>query len=282
MSMFLWLILVLAFGREAPREPVGRIDAQRVPEVSGIVASRRFPGIFWVHSDSGNPPKLFAIRRDGSLVKEYRVAAPNLDWEDIAIDDAGHLYLGDIGNNGSRLALRVVHRLDEPDPARNGDEPLRVTASSWYRFDDVVGRFDAESLFFRDGRAVVVSKLRDGREAVCHAIPFDPPAPLLNPAVPSRLATLPEFVEPATGADLSGDGRFLAVCSSEVVRVYQQAGDDPAWRLMRAVRYPSRQVEAVAWDGDDLLLVSEDGAMSRVSDARRRSATASKPGVPRP
>ncbi|MFO0950915.1 MAG: hypothetical protein U0835_07120 [Isosphaeraceae bacterium] len=67
------------------------------------MASRRHPGVFWVHNDSGNPPRLFAVRVDGSLIREYAVQAPNVDWEDIAVDDEGHLYLGDIGNNDARL-----------------------------------------------------------------------------------------------------------------------------------------------------------------------------------
>src|SRR3954452_21411316 len=102
----------------APLEPMGRFDARAIREASGIVRSRRHPGIFWVHNDSGNPPALFAVRGDGTLVRAFAVALPNIDWEDIAIDDDGHLYLGEIGNNGGRLPLRAVYRLDEPDPSR--------------------------------------------------------------------------------------------------------------------------------------------------------------------
>ena len=87
-----------------------------IPEASGIVKSRRYPGIFWVHNDSGNPPLLFAIRGDGRIVRQFRLAIPNIDWEDIAIDDQGHLYLGDIGNNTGALPLRAIYRIDEPDP----------------------------------------------------------------------------------------------------------------------------------------------------------------------
>ncbi len=79
--------------------------------------SRRYPGVFWVHNDSGNPAALFAVRADGRVLRRYQVAAPNLDWEDLAADDAGHLVVGDIGNNGERLPLRALLLFDEPDPA---------------------------------------------------------------------------------------------------------------------------------------------------------------------
>ena len=115
----------------APLEPMGRFDARAIPEASGIVKSRRHPGIFWVHNDSGNAPLLFAVRGDGRIVRRFRLAIPNLDWEDIAIDDQGHLYLGDIGNNTGLLRVRTIYQLDEPDPTipegGDRDRPLPAT-----------------------------------------------------------------------------------------------------------------------------------------------------------
>ena len=159
---------------------VGRLEHPTIREASGIVASRKHPGIFWVHNDSGNPPALFAVRRDGTLVREYRVAAPNVDWEDIAADDAGHLYIGEIGNNGGNLPLRAIYRVDEPDPAEPAEKPLPVTLSTFYRFP-AGGRFDAESLVIDGTRALVVAKYLNGREAEVFAIPIDPPAPPAPP-----------------------------------------------------------------------------------------------------
>src|SRR6516165_11844808 len=110
MSIVLKLLALCWFidGAGAPLEPLGGLDVKAVPEASGIVKSRRYPGIFWVHNDSGNPPLLFAIRGDGCIVRQFRVAVPNIDWEDIAIDDQGHLYVGDIGNIGGVLPLRAI------------------------------------------------------------------------------------------------------------------------------------------------------------------------------
>lgn len=260
---FLLMLVLLGGepGQLTPLQPLGRFDRLVLPEASGIVKSRRHPGIFWVHNDSGNPPALFAIRRDGSVVREFRLSVPNLDWEDIAADDRGHLYLGDIGNNGGRLAIRVVYQFDEPDPARAAAAPLPVKAAFFYRFSQG-DRFDAEGLFLQDGgkTAVLVSKRFDGREAELFAIPLDRPAPLLRPARPRRLGSLPGFVEPATGASLSADGNLLAVCATTVCRVYRQQSDR-SWRLLSENRYPPKEVEGVSWDGPDLLLVSEGGGV---------------------
>ena len=117
----------------------GRLDERRIPEASGIVKSRRHAGIFWVHNDSGNPPLLFAIRGDGRIVRQFRLAIPNIDWEDIAIDDQGHLYLGDIGNNTGALPLRVIYRIDEPDPNAQADKPISASAVTFYACHERIG-----------------------------------------------------------------------------------------------------------------------------------------------
>jgi hypothetical protein len=271
------VMLVSALAFLADREPVeqlGRLDHPAIREASGIVQSRRYPGVFWVHNDSGNPPALFAVKRDGSLVREYVVAVPNVDWEDIATDNAGHLYIGEIGNNDGRLPLRAIYRIDEPDPSQPAQGPLPVTLSTFYTFPPK-GRFDAEGLYIDGGRAIVVSKRFDEREAELYAIPLDPPAPLFRPALPERIGTLPRFVEPASGADLSSDGRRLAVCSASVARVYQKDGGG-GWTLIGEARYQAEGIEAICWDGLDLIIAGEGRGIYRIPEASWRT----KPSKP--
>jgi hypothetical protein len=258
--------LILLIATADPLQPLGRLSDPAILETSGIVKSRRYPDVFWIMSDSGNPPAIHAIRRDGKVVASFRVAAPNVDWEDIATDDAGHLYLGEIGNNGGLLPLRAIYRVDEPDPSRPPTGDLRVTLATYYQFPSKAERFDAESLFVVGSDAFVVAKRFDGGEAGLFSLGLDPPSPLLRPGRPRRVGAIPGFTEPATGASLSADGRRLAVVSSRVARVYDR---DSAGRLtLRAtVRYKERDIEAIAWDGLDLILATESGALYRLAAA---------------
>lgn len=275
--LFLALALnsILGLAAQSPTlELLGRFDLRAIPESSGIVKSRRRPDVFWVHNDSGNPATLFAVDRRGRIVNSFAIAVPNLDWEDVAIDDHGRLYIGDIGNNGGLLAIRMIHQIAEPDPGKPSAVPLRPLASSFYAMPRG-DRFDAESLIIDGGRAIVVSKRFDGREAELLEIPFSPPAPLLRPATPRRIGVLPGFVEPATGADLSADGRLLAVCGDRVTRIYERAdaGSWDALRLLAEVFHEPLGTEGVAWDGMDLIHASENRGLDRIAERVWKRAT---------
>ena len=261
----------------APLEAMGRFDARAIPEASGIVKSRRYPGIFWVHNDSGNAPLLFAVRGDGRVVRRFRLSVPNLDWEDIAIDDRGHLYLGDIGNNSVLLRFRTVYQLDEPDPTKpeggEGEAPLPVIRTVPYALPQS-NRFDAEGLFQEGGEFTVIAKYLDGREAELFAMPLESKA-ARKVVMPRSAGRLPGFVEPATGADLSEDGTLLAVCSYAVTRVYRRAGrpEAPSWAPAAEVRYAALPVEGIAWDGRDLVLAAEEArGLFRLREAVWRAA----------
>ncbi len=68
---------------------------EHLGEVSGIVASRRHPGIFWVHNDGDNAAELYAIDGEGQLRATLQVAGVrNVDWEDLAaFESDGKAYL---------------------------------------------------------------------------------------------------------------------------------------------------------------------------------------------
>jgi hypothetical protein len=277
MSLLLWITVVLS----APPEPVvlervGTLVHPAIREASGLVQSRRHPGVFWVHNDSGNAPFLFAVRRDGSLIRQYRLNVVNIDWEDIAIDDQGRLYLGDIGNNDLRLPLRLILEIEEPDPEKNEDTPPKVVTASYYRFPES-GRFDAEGLVVEGDTALIVAKTFDGRDAEVYSVPLRPPAPLLRPAVAKLEGKLPGFTEPVTGASLSARGGRLAVCSNGALGVFRKA-DDGGW-LPLAIRTfrCDDEIEAVAWEGDDLILSGEKRGVFRVRSEMWGRPEAGKP-----
>lgn len=76
-------------------------------EVSGMV--RTLSGDLWLLNDSKNPPELFRFDPvTQKLLETRRLPVANRDWEDLAADDKGNLYIGDVGNNrNARRDLRI-------------------------------------------------------------------------------------------------------------------------------------------------------------------------------
>lgn len=94
-------------------------------EVSGVVASRQWPGVLWTINDSGDEPRIYPMDRRGILQKSARSAdAPgvliggvvNSDWEAIAVDASGHVIVGDVGNNSNGRRDLALHYVLEPEP----------------------------------------------------------------------------------------------------------------------------------------------------------------------
>lgn len=247
--------------------PIGRLDHEPIKECSGIVASRQYPGIFWVHNDSGHPPVLYAVTETGELVAEVRVeGATNADWEDIAADEAGHLYVGDIGNNFGIFPMRTVYRIDEPDPHASPVKPANVATKIRYGFDE--DRFDAEGLCFRDGEILVVPRSRSAKTAIYHLKAADG-----GKYLPTQVGQLP--IGSITGADISADGQRLAVCTPWALYVYPLDADGRLItdRRPQVARFPRSGVEACCFDGDDVLLASERRNIYRITAAQLAAGT---------
>jgi hypothetical protein len=266
----MWVVLVLTLlnGDDRPQRPLDPLPAVedgRLRELSGLVASHKHPGVFWAHNDSGNPAALFALDRAGRTLACFSVAAPNIDWEDIAIDDAGHLYLGDIGNNLRILPIRVIYELAEPDPSQPPKGPLHPLRALAYRFEPG-DLFDAEALFVDGPDLVLVEKRLDGQEPRLWSLSRDATSSIAKPARLELRGRLPGFREPATGASISENGRRLSICSTRVSRVYERT-DAGSWQLRASHPHDNgAEYEAVAWDGVDLILASESGRRDRWAD----------------
>lgn len=137
-----------------------RIHDDDVRESSGLARSTFKRPVLWTHNDSGDKPRIFAIKRNGSTrgVLSLRGASFR-DWEDIARGPDRSLWVGDIGDNGRRRDDVTVYRVKEPRKVRSRSVP---TTAYDFRYPD--GAHDAEGLFVkpRTGRLFIVSKSRDG------------------------------------------------------------------------------------------------------------------------
>jgi hypothetical protein len=143
---------------------LGTVDAPEITEASGLVASRRQPGVLWTHNDSGHSAAIFALAKNGSLLATYSLDVRSNDWEDIALgpgleDGLDYLYIGDIGDNLSKRASVTVYRIAEPRVQDGGGTiDASEIVSFELRYPD--GPHDAETLLSdpRTGDLYIVTK----------------------------------------------------------------------------------------------------------------------------
>jgi hypothetical protein len=267
-----------------PDWTVYQIASPEIRESSGLVKSRQYD-LFWTHNDSGDRPRIFAITRAGELIAEYEVAgAGQVDWEDIATDDAGNLYVGDIGNNLNNRRDLGIYRITEPDPSKGGGviEAERFIA---YQYADQESfntlcrwNFDAEALFWMDGALVVATKDRSDHRFRVYRISdggSDEGQPeRVDPWHVFDLGGTTSWWGNVTGADLSSDGRWLALLTYSAVLIYERTPDrtapfQPSYWIDLRLR-ETGQVEAIAWDGDALIFGNESGRLYSVAEPRSR------------
>ena len=231
---------------------VGRITHPHLTESSGLIGCSKDTNVFWTHND-GRRGMLYAITRAGRPVAEFPVAGVGLnDWEDIARDDQGHLYIGDIGNNDGKRALLAVHQIDEPDPKDSG-KVLPVRRSWILRFSQAP--FDCESLFIWQTNGYVISKVFNDAQAEIYRFPL---AEQKEPFILEFVTRLP-IESPVTGADISADGKKLGVVCKSGAFVFRIKGDvaNAGDAKYHSVKFRDKHIEGCCFVPEGLLATAE-------------------------
>ncbi len=242
-----------------------------VNESSGLAPQQ--PGIglrtFLTHNDSGGRSTLFAVDSLGRLRGTYDLPVPNRDWEDLAHDPTGHIYVGDFGNNANQRRDLAIYRL------RLTDGPPYVVDTIRFRYPDQTdfppprqrANFDCEAFCWAHDSLYLFSKNRGEGPVVMYGLPAAP-----GTYVATRLDSLP-LRGMVTGADISPDGRKLVLLTYG--RLYFFQLHDGRVRLDRPLRTKALgrtgQAEAVMFfNQTDVLVSNEAGRLFGVVAQHQR------------
>ncbi len=270
--LFLPILLLACTARAQPPEfaegvQQGVVAHEEINEASGLVASRRNPGIFWTHNDSGDTTRIFALSPQGEDRGVWILeGAAARDWEDIAVgpgpvDSLSYLYVGDIGDNSAQYDLIRIYRV--PEPAVGTEQKggvLQSVETILCRYED--GARDAEGMFVDpvDGRLYVVTK----REPSVRLYRLDDLTEYEpgDTALLKHVGTL-DSITLITAADISADGREILLKNYFSI-YYWERGESEG--LAEALRRPPHQLpytiepqgEAIAWGEGGYYTVSEE------------------------
>lgn len=246
---------------------LGLIENNAINEASGLAVSQINSDYLWTHNDSGDSPRLFLFRNDGSHLGVFNLKdGQNRDWEDMCIglgsDNKSYIYIGEIGDNNAVYEDYKIYKIPEPDvnsltfPANIEIEDYEVIT---YQYSD--GKRDAETLLFdsQTQDLYIVSKRES--EVRVYRLVFPYSTSEINTL--EKVATLPyTFV---VGGDISADGkRILLKTYNKVYFWEREEGQSISEALQKEaieVTYEiEQQGEAITWslDGKAYYTLSEE------------------------
>ena len=284
-------IAVAAHGTSAV-EVVGKVTHPELGEISGLAKSS--DGTFyWVHNDSGDSARLFAIDAEGNVIGPSWMNLGPDDWPGHTIDNAWHfdwesidvydgtVLIADVGNNGNARRDLGIYLVAEPNPRAvtkaRAQRFLEVTYPDQRAFPAEQWHFDCEAVFVADGIVHFITKHREaGRINTQEA---GVKLYRLQGALAGLLGGELELVDSydgitsATGADLSPDGGTLAVSSYTALWLFDRPAESDNWfagpaRKLDLDPRVTKQLEAIAWeDAETLLLINEQRDIMRAKVA---------------
>ena len=231
--------------------PYGRLNDPELVESSGLTASRNHPRVFWTHNDDGSPT-LFAVDPVQSYVLP---GARNRDWESIALDDEGFLYILD---NTSRLrsdSKSTIYIFKEPDPYRDKSIGPPRSIEVWTEKG-----FDLEAMFFWSGKLYLVSKPWDAARPRAYRVDD------LENGGPATFLGEVHVSAMITGADVSEDGALLALSSYRAIFIFRGQSKPEELLLSKPLvcRLNAGQIEGISWVKEDLFLSNEQRDLYRI------------------
>lgn len=205
-----------------PFEQTGTLASAEEIEISGIVASVAHEGVFYVHNDSGDEPRFFAIDAAGAALATFTVTgAKAVDWEDLArapCPTGTCLYLGDIGDNNAVRSDCAVYRVAEPAMIAS-----TMLAAEKLAFTYPDGPHNAETLLAdpATGGLFIVTKALGVSSVYAFPLPLTPgKSVVLKKGGDLSLPIMPALI---TGGDVHPGGRGVLLRTYSDVWLFPQS-----------------------------------------------------------
>jgi hypothetical protein len=222
----------------------GSVASASVVELSGISASRRNADVWWVHNDSGDSARVFAVGNDGRDLGTYSLSAASaFDWEDIAVGPGPavgthYIYAADIGDNARARASVTVYRVAEPavDAAAPTPPPQSLTGVAALTLTYPDAPHDAEALLVdpSTGDLFIVTKEGSGTSQV-----FRAPANLAagSSTAMTQVATVALGAgQLVTAADVTPDGDVVGLRTYGAVTLFKRTAGTPLGQAFSGVK----------------------------------------------
>ncbi len=245
----------------------GHLQNKQMDEISGIAASGVHDGIYYVHNDSGDTSRFFAITPEGKIKSVIYFKGDSKfkfgvhDCEDIAVGPGpvkgkSYVYVGDIGDNLPIYRYITVYRIEEQKIWTGGDSVIHANAVPIH-FTYPDGSRDAETLMIDpiEKLIYIVSKRTDSVTVYTSPLNFKANDTLV---LTKRCKLFFNGFRPfkwITAGDISKDGQQVLLKDYVKVYYWKRNNNEPIWKTMqrKPVELPyqqEKQGEAIGFTPD--------------------------------
>ncbi|MDP9048064.1 MAG: hypothetical protein M3N14_07995, partial [Bacteroidota bacterium] len=250
-SLLLPIVIAIFFGaygwhrhEQQQSNIVGRLERREMNEISGIAASGINPDIYYVHNDSDDTSRFFAILPSGKVKSTiYFKGDQNErygvhDCEDIAVGPGpvkgkSYVYLGDIGDNNAVRKNITVYRMEEKKAWANDSLSAADAAPIHLKYPD--GPKDAETLMVDpvENLMYIVSKRQDSVTVYTSPLNFKPNSTVILTKRCRIFFKGLKLFKWITAGDISKDGRQVLMKSYTKVYYWKRDGNEPIWKTLQ-------------------------------------------------
>lgn len=231
-------------------------------EISGLVFANDTTLI--AHNDGGNDPKLFVLNLNGSIRHKVTITnAENKDFEDIALDSKGNLYIGDFGNNNNKRTDLKILKVSLQKVLDNQDVEAKFIEFSYPEQTDFPPLlkekyFDCEAMSFYNDSLYLFTKCRtepfDGKCFV-YTLPTNPGNYKARKKYYMIIGKRDWFRDAITGADIRENKLVLLTYNRIIVHSFENGR---AKYESHNTLLPITQKEAIAIHSSGSIYVADE------------------------
>lgn len=231
-------------------EVIADID-NSLEEVSAIAMIEN-SSLYWVIEDAGNNNNLYALNSKGNIEKTVTLTnAKNTDWEDLAIDNEGNIYVGDFGNNNHKRKVFTIYKILNIENIKKETEAEIIT----FTLPKNVKSQDFESFFLWNNFFYLFSKNNKHTDIL-----------KIENKIGNQVA---EYISTfkfkdknnkITSADISKDGKNILLLNHEKVWLLSNfKGEDFFGGVIKALPFNhDSQKEGVVFLNDKTIIITDE------------------------
>jgi len=233
-------------------------------EVSGTEIVPK-SALIWMVNDGGNTPTLFGLNSQGKIIKEIYIRAKNHDWEDLASDEKGTIYIGDFGNNFNErknLSIIIVEQ-NELDEKKAEVEEIEFKYPNQHQFPPKKEEmyFDTEAFFYFKSSLYILTKSRvSGNYGKTTLYKIPAKKGKYTAEIVAEFENCSDLECWITSADISPNGKKVALLSQKNVLIFSDFKEDKFLSgQVTTINLTHRsQKESITFKDNNTLLITDE------------------------